>query len=626
MIDERTGEPRPHSPAKPREFDQLLDYCLSLDRELEGQVSLLEQLQSSDLLSQALEEHRADIRDFFQLDPQTPGAAPPKGSPSPRARPGLLGSNHQHFDRLNTLLSQHVSQQEDVLENMLNTSNKLEEKLSKFERMTQLFDYKKEFLDDRFQSLLRLAEEQRAEKAGLKRELDSLLQTKRDLTELEAVRLKLKELEAEERLLDLQFEQACQKNKALLAQIHQEEYCLAQQEAETSLVHCEVSKMRAEERKLIHDIQEIKGNIRVNVRIRPPIEADLAAKEDDIIELLDSKNLMLTMPNSVGAAQQMVKSTNLVTKHLYQFERIFGQDSRQSEIYEELSCLLHSVYEGVNVCIFAYGNTGSGKTYTIFGGQKEEEKGLLPRTLANIQNKIAASPELQFSVRYCFSELYNDRLFDLQDDGKVELDSFRMKDLKAEPGELIGRLTALVQEAKKKRTTSRTEMNASSSRSHAFFQFEVSSAEKQATRTIEKRGTVTFIDLAGSEKISEGGSDKARKAEVVFINKSLSSLRDVLAALSKDEAHIPFRNSRLTTLLQDYLANDSKTFVIVNVCSSNKYFHQTKGSLEFAKAIPKIENKFELRRNVTITPKAEHDEDSPSVERVFPAIPRPRLE
>ena len=109
----------------------------------------------------------------------------------------------------------------------------------------------------------------------------------------------------------------------------------------------------------------------------------------------------------------MVKSSNLITNNEYEYERIFGQSSRQSEVYNELSDLLYSVYEGMNVCIFAYGNTGSGKTYTIFGGQKEEEKGLLPRTLENIKERIESTPHTQYSIRYCFSELYSDRLFDL---------------------------------------------------------------------------------------------------------------------------------------------------------------------------------------------------------------------
>lgn len=322
----------------------------------------------------------------------------------------------------------------------------------------------------------------------------------------------------------------------------------------------------------------------------------------------------------------MVKSSNLITNNEYEYERIFGQSSRQSEVYNELSDLLYSVYEGMNVCIFAYGNTGSGKTYTIFGGQKEEEKGLLPRTLENIKERIESTPHTQYSIRYCFSELYSDRLFDLQDDSRTELEGFKMKELKASTGDMITRLMVLVQEAKKKRTTGKTEMNSCSSRSHAFFQFEISSVEDFPNRKVEKKGTITFIDLAGSEKINEGAADRLRRAEVLFINKSLSSLRDVLIALSNHESYIPYRNSKLTMLLQDYLANDSKTFIIVNVCSSNKYYHQTKSSLEFARSIPKIVNQYALRRNVLVTPKIEPDEDSPRLKRAFPDLPRPKLE
>ena len=127
-------------------------------------------------------------------------------------------------------------------------------------------------------------------------------QLKKELTELEAIQTNINELEAEERQLDLQLDHVKDKNKQLLAQILEEENNLVQSEVETSRIHSQISKMRVEERKLIHDIQEIKGNIRVNVRIRPPITSDkLSPKEDDIVELIDSSRLSLRMPKPVAS-------------------------------------------------------------------------------------------------------------------------------------------------------------------------------------------------------------------------------------------------------------------------------------------------------------------------------------
>ncbi len=311
MIDERKSRTCRDSAGKSKEFDKVLGYCLSLEKELDEQINLLEEVQHSDLLTEALQEHKADIRDFFQLDPQPAQGLLRPAEDSPPRPAALLYSNHQHFDRVNHLLSQQIVQQEDILEKFLNTAYKMEEKLTKYERMTQLFDYKKEFIDDRLQSLKRLVEEQRAEKARLEplvREEEQLLEEmkralKKEITALESVQKNINELEAEERKLDLQLEQAKDKNKDLLAQIMEEETQLVQQEVQTSRIHSQISKMRVEERKLIHDIQEIKGNIRVNVRIRPPIVGDrLASKEDDIVELVDSSRLLLRMPKPVPSA------------------------------------------------------------------------------------------------------------------------------------------------------------------------------------------------------------------------------------------------------------------------------------------------------------------------------------
>lgn len=304
------------------------------------------------------------------------------------------------------------------------------------------------------------------------------------------------------------------------------------------------------------------------------------------------------------------------------------ESESQKKVYEEVKDVIFSAFEGYHVSIFAYGNTGSGKTHTIFGGENPENQGLIPRTLKDIQELIDGSPKTEFTISYGFSELYLDKLYSLMEDQKtVETQGFKLKKLK-DTKNIVSTLMALVKAAKRRRVTGKTEMNHLSSRSHAFFQFKIISKEETETSVIEKMGSITFIDLAGSEKITDPAVNKEKKQENLFINKSLTSLRDVLIALANEEAHVPYRNSKLTTLLQPYLGQEAKSMVVVNICQTENYFYQTKSSLDFAKAIPRIKSNTGFRKNMVVTPKfdwsvsafAEKEEDEERMDRVEDAV------
>lgn len=274
--------------------------------------------------------------------------------------------------------------------------------------------------------------------------------------------------------------------------------------------------------------------------------------------------------------------------------------------------IIFSAFEGYHSSVFAYGNTGSGKTYTIFGGEKDRDTnmGLIPRALREIQERINTTPNTQFTVSYGFSELYLDKLYNLLSDSK-ETDSQQIKLIKLKSTkDIVTPLSAMIKTAKKRRVTAKTEINNYSSRSHAFFQFKIVSKEDTGTDIIEKMGTITFVDLAGSEKMTEQMLEQQKKKENLFINKSLTSLRDVLIALANRESHIPYRNSKLTSLLQPYLGQEARTLIVVNICPNPSYYYQTKNSLEFAKAIPRITNPEGFRKNVLVTPKFEWTEDA----------------
>ena len=189
-----------------------------------------------------------------------------------------------------------------------------------------------------------------------------------------------------------------------------------------------------------------------------------------------------------------------------------------------------------------------------------------------------------------------------------ELHAFEMNKVPT-AADLSDYLMKLMNQAKKSRMTNKTDMNNHSSRSHAFFQFCICSSTTEQDKVIDKMGTITFVDLAGSEKTDKQAFDqKNKRLENISINKSLTALRDVLVALSKKDPHIPYRNSKLTSLMQSYLGQDAKSLIIINLCANSKYFYQTKNSLDFGQAIPKICNGNGLKRNIQVTPKHEWSE------------------
>lgn len=281
-------------------------------------------------------------------------------------------------------------------------------------------------------------------------------------------------------------------------------------------------------------------------------------------------------------------------------------------VFEEVNDLIFSVFQGFNVCIFAYGNTGSGKTYTILGGDnkksrkinQDEQEGLIPRTLRALETRILRDKDTKYSIRYGFYEFYRDKLYNLLDVNKKESKSLQLT--KVESNDKISEtLLQKLQQAKNHRSTGKTEMNSVSSRSHAFFQFEIKSKKITQKATIEKKSYVTFIDLAGSEKMLTSSTSTANKLELqesVRINSSLTSLRDVLEALAKKTSHVPYRNSKFTSIMQPFLGQQTKTAVIINISNSSRYYYQTKSSLEFASSIPMIESKSGIIRNEVITP------------------------
>ncbi|OJJ31607.1 hypothetical protein ASPWEDRAFT_45569 [Aspergillus wentii DTO 134E9] len=351
-------------------------------------------------------------------------------------------------------------------------------------------------------------------------------------------------------------------------------------------------KLRKEEtlrRKLHNQVQELKGNIRVFCRVRPPLKEESVTSVAQIQypdESEDSKEISIIGPeekSSLGAVSR--KNSN------FSYDRVFGPSTQNAEVFEEISQLVQSALDGYNVCIFCYGQTGSGKTHTM-----SSLDGMIPRAVHQI---YATAQQLEekgwtYTMEGNFVEVYNENLNDLLgnadelDKKKHEIrhDMQRCKTIitdittvRLESPEMV---ESLLKRAAANRSVAATKANERSSRSHSVFILKLIGQNSVTGERSE--GTLNLVDLAGSERLSHSGATGERLKETQNINRSLSCLGDVISALGqgREGAHIPYRNSKLTYLLQFSLGGNSKTLMFVMVSPLQAHLAETLTSLKFA--------------------------------------------
>eukprot|EP00854_Cymbomonas_tetramitiformis_P006171 gene6171-7400_t len=359
-------------------------------------------------------------------------------------------------------------------------------------------------------------------------------------------------------------------------------------ELEDAVSRSELQLMQGEEirRKMHNTIMELKGNIRVFARVRPLTEPE-ASQESAAAGGLEASTIQV--------------DTGAKDTFSFSFDRVFGPMSSQGAVFEEISQLVQSALDGKKVCVFAYGQTGSGKTHTMMGTSNAETDlaGMVPRSIQQIFNAAAELTRQgwEYNMRASMLEIYNEEIRDLLGNklpqGKhhnIQHDTkgnTTVTDLTVVDVADYEQAQQLLSKAAHQRSVAKTSMNERSSRSHCVFILRLEGVNHVTGQTLQ--GRLNLIDLAGSERLSKSGATGDAMKETQAINKSLSSLGDVISSVSSGATHVPFRNSKLTYLLQPCLQGDSKTLMFVNIAPVKDSASESLCSLRFAAKVNSCE-------------------------------------
>lgn len=377
---------------------------------------------------------------------------------------------------------------------------------------------------------------------------------------------------------------------------------------------------------LLSKMLNLQGNIQVFCRVRPSSINEIQKGMKNVVESLSETEL-----GCFDSRTNQWKS--------FAFDRVWGPDQSQQSIFQDVEPIALSVVDGFNACIFAYGQTGSGKTYTMEGSAENGQRGISYRTIQKVFHLLKLKQqqektnsilfrsqqegdenrgEFKFNVEIGMLEIYNDECYDLlgatgstlaskkkeaqKAGGKASLEIRRSKEgrievpnLTKEPVDTIDDVFGLLEKGNKNRATAATSLNQTSSRSHMVLWVEVNSGFEGQDGN---KGTLFLVDLAGSERVKKSEVEGDHMKEAGHINKSLSALGNVMEALDRKASHIPYRDSKLTYLLQDSLGGNSRTMMIVAVTPVDMAYDESIHALQFATRVRRI-NLGAAQRNVS---------------------------
>ena len=335
--------------------------------------------------------------------------------------------------------------------------------------------------------------------------------------------------------------------------------------------------------------------VKVVVRCRPLSQGEMS----------DGKKGIVNMDTKLG--QIAIKNPKLDDKEppkTFTFDIVYNWNTEQITLYQETaSPIVDSCLEGYNGTIFCYGQTGTGKTFTMEGASGDKTKGIIPNAFDHVFRAIETSEDKKFLVRASFLEIYNEEVRDLL--AKNSTNKLELKE-NVDTGVYVKNLTSFVVKGvseicnvlavgKKNRTVGTTLMNRDSSRSHSIFTIVIECSETVNAESGDSKirvGKLNLVDLAGSERQSKTGATGERLKEATKINLSLSALGNVISALVDGRSgHIPYRDSKLTRLLQDSLGGNTKTVMVANIGPADYNYDETMSTLRYANRAKNIKNK-----------------------------------
>ncbi|KAG6405227.1 hypothetical protein SASPL_132813 [Salvia splendens] len=328
-----------------------------------------------------------------------------------------------------------------------------------------------------------------------------------------------------------------------------------------------------ENRVLYNQVQDLKGSIRVYCRVRPFLSGD--CNEQSTVDYIgDNGSIMIVNPVKLGKDARKV----------FTFNKVYGTTVTQQHIYADTQAFVRSVMDGFNVCIFAYGQTGSGKTYTMSGPDltTEETWGVNYRALRDLFNFSKARMDLvEYEVGVQMVEIYNEQIRN-----NSQLNGLNVPDASLVPVKCTQDVLDLMRIGQRNRAVGATALNVRSSRSHSILTVHVRGKELVSGSML--KGCLHLVDLAGSERVDKSEAVGERLKEAQHINKSLSALGDVIAALAQKSSHVPYRNSKLTQVLQDSLGQHAKTLMFVHINPEVNGLGETISTLKFAERVATI--------------------------------------
>ncbi|WYZ45303.1 hypothetical protein EsH8_VIII_000619 [Colletotrichum jinshuiense] len=336
------------------------------------------------------------------------------------------------------------------------------------------------------------------------------------------------------------------------------------------------------------------NSIKVVARFRPQNKVELESGGQPIVSFNGEETCTLDSKEAQGS---------------FTFDRVFDMKCKQSDIFDfSIRSTVDDILNGYNGTVFAYGQTGAGKSYTMMGSSidDEEGRGVIPRIIEQIFASIMSSPStIEYTVRVSYMEIYMERIRDLLAPQNDNLPVHEEKNRGVYVKGLLEVYVSSVQEVYEvmrrggnARAVAATNMNQESSRSHSIFV--VTITQKNVETGSAKSGQLFLVDLAGSEKVGKTGASGQTLEEAKKINKSLSALGMVINALTDGRSsHVPYRDSKLTRILQESLGGNSRTTLIINCSPSSYNDSETLSTLRFGTRAKAIKNKAKVNAELS---------------------------